>query len=106
MADNTSTILSHTLSSISTSSSTSTTVRTRTVVSTIYIAGVAFMVGIFLLLLWVNLCSRFCRCWHETSVINRFNRQWLGRRSRNGTRTNSSSKTGQARSSCNDDELE
>ena len=106
MAENSTGILSSTFSSLL--SSTSTTVRTRTVVSTIYIAGVAFMVGVFFLLLWVNLCSRYCRCWHETSVINRFNRQWLGRRSRNGTRTSSASKTGQQqrRSLSNDDELE
>ncbi len=107
MAENSTKIISDILSSLSSSSSSSTPpVRTRNVVSAIYIAGIAFMVGIFLLLLWVNLCSRHCWCWHDTSVINRFNRPWLKRRSTTGTRDNSSSKTRHPRTSSNEDELE
>lgn len=35
------------------------------------------MIIVFLLLLWVNLCSRRCWCWHDTPLIHRFDRQWL-----------------------------
>ena len=52
-------------------------VRTRTVINVIYLLGIIFMVIVFLLLLWVNLCSRRCWCWHDTPLIHRFNRQWL-----------------------------
>jgi hypothetical protein len=91
---------------ISSLSSTTPPVRTRNVVNVIYIAGIAFMVGIFLLLLWVNLCSRHCWCWHDTSVINRFNRPWLKRRSTTRTHDSSSSKSRHQQTSSNDDELE
>jgi hypothetical protein len=113
MAENSTKIISHILSSLSSNlpSSLSSTapppVRTRNVVNAIYIAGIAFMVGIFLLLLWVNLCSRHCWCWHDTSVMNRFNRPWLMQRSTSRTRDNSSSsKTRQQRIPPNEDELE
>ena len=87
-------------------SSSAAPVRTRTVVNAIYVAGIAFMIGIFLLLLWVNLFSRHCWCWHDTSVVNRFNRQWLIRRPSNENNDNSSSaKNRHQRRSSNDDEL-
>ncbi|CAF3911903.1 unnamed protein product, partial [Rotaria sp. Silwood1] len=70
-------ITSSSLTNNSLSSSIAPPVRTRIMINAIYIAGVAFMVGVFLLLLWVNLCSRHCWCWHDTPVVNRFNRQWL-----------------------------
>jgi hypothetical protein len=103
MVENSTQIISLILPS---SSSSTTPVRTRTVVSAIYIAGIAFMIGIFLLLLWVNLFSRHCWCWHDTSVVNRFNRQWLIRRSITATNDSSPSKTRHQRRSSNDDELE
>lgn len=55
---------------------TSPAVRTRSVINAIYIAGIAFMLIVFLTLLWINLCSRRCSCWHDTSLVNRFHRQW------------------------------
>ncbi|UJR22643.1 hypothetical protein I4U23_025683 [Adineta vaga] len=58
------------------SSTTPSPVRTRSVVNAIYIAGIVFMIIVFLLLLWINLCSRRCWCWHDTPLINRFHRQW------------------------------
>ncbi|CAF0976211.1 unnamed protein product [Rotaria sordida] len=94
------------LTNNSQSSSTSPPVRTRIMVNAIYIAGVAFMVGVFLVLLWVNLCSRHCSCWHDTPVTNRFNRQWLIQRSMTTNNDNSSSKNRQQRRSLNADELE
>ena len=103
MADNSTKTLLHLTSSLSSSTP---PVRTRNVVNVIYIAGIAFMVGIFLLLLWVNLCSRHCGCWHDTSVTKRFSRQWLKRRSTTRTRDSSSTKSRQQQTSSNDDELE
>jgi hypothetical protein len=94
-----STILSSLIDSSSSSSilsSSASPVRTRTVVNAIYIAGIAFMLGVFLLLLWVNLFSRHCSCWHDTSVGNRFNRQWLIRQpSSENNESSSSSKNRQ-----------
>ncbi|CAF1450831.1 unnamed protein product [Rotaria magnacalcarata] len=78
--------------------------RTRIMINAIYIAGVAFMVGVFLLLLWVNLCSQTCWSWHDTPIINRFNRQWLIRRSMGTSNDSESSKDRQQRKSLNDDE--
>ena len=92
------------LSNLPTSSSTP--VRTRTVVNAIYITGIAFMIGIFLLLLWVNLFNRYCWCWHDTPVGNRFNRQWLVRRPMTANNDRSSSKNPHERRSSNDDELD
>ena len=68
-------------SASSSSSSSSSPVRTRTVINVIYLLGIIFMILVFLLLLWVNLCSRRCWCWHDTPLIHRFNRQWLLQRS-------------------------
>lgn len=51
--------------------------RSRTVINVIYILGIVFMVVVFFALLWINLYSRHCRCWHDTPLIHRFNRQWL-----------------------------
>ncbi len=79
---------------------------TRTAVSTMYIAGIIFMVTVFLLLLWVNLFSRHCWCWHDTSFTNRFNRQWLIRRSMMPSNDSSSSKHRYQRRPSNEDELE
>jgi hypothetical protein len=74
-------------------SSTPSTVRTRTVINVIYILGIVFMIIVFLVLLWVNLYSRRCWCWHDTSLIHRFNRQWPSKHQR------------QQRSSNDNDEL-
>ena len=82
------------------------TARTRTVVSTIYIAGIAFMVGVFLVLLWVNLFSRYCWCWHDTSVSNRLNHQWFIQRSTGGQNEDASSKDRRQRRQSEEDELE
>ncbi len=112
MVENSTKIISYILSSLSSdlssssSSSPPSPVRTRTVVNAIYITGIAFMIGIFLLLLWVNLFSRHCWCWHDTSVGNRFNRQWLIRRSIIATHDSSSSKNRQQQRPSNEDELE
>lgn len=57
-------------------------VRTRTVINVIYISGIVFMIVVFLVLLWINLYSRRCWCWHDTPLINRFNREWIKKRSR------------------------
>jgi hypothetical protein len=73
-----------------------------------YVVGIAFMIVIFLILLWVNLFSRHCWCWHDTSASNRFNRQWLIRRSRNTSNDNDSSSSSKHRHQqrpSNDDEL-
>lgn len=104
MVENSTKIMSYISSTLS--SSPPTTVQTRTVVNAIYVAGIAFMIGIFLLLLWVNLFSRHCWCWHDTSVGNRFNRQWLIRRSMATSNESSSSKHRHQRRSSNEDELE
>lgn len=93
-------------SSLSTPSVSSPPVSSRIMINAIYIAGVAFMVGVFLLLLWVNLCSQACKCWHETPILSRFNRRWLIRSSMNANHDDSSSKNRQQRKSLNDDELE
>jgi hypothetical protein len=106
MVENSTKIISHILSSLSSNiSSPSPPVSTRTVVNAIYIAGIVFMIGIFLLLLWVNLFSRHCRCWHDTSVGNRFNHQWLIRRSMTRSNDSSSSKHRHQRKPSNEDEL-
>lgn len=81
--------------------------RSRNVVNAIYIAGIAFMIGVFLILLWVNLCSQHCWCWHDTPLINRFNNNWLIRRSLTRSEQNTnSSKNRHQRQTSNDDELE
>ena len=59
------------------SSSLSSPIRNRTMINVIYISGILFMIAVFLLLLWVNLCSRRCWCWHDTPLVHRFDRQWL-----------------------------
>lgn len=69
------------LPSIVLSSSVVTPDRARTVINVIYILGIGFMLIVFLVLLWINLYSRRCWCWHDTSLIHRFNRQWLIKRS-------------------------
>jgi hypothetical protein len=95
------------LSSNLISSSSPPPVGTRTAVSTMYIAGIVFMVSVFLLLLWVNLFSQHCWCWHDTSFTNRFNRQWLIRRSMMPSNDSSSSKHHyHQRRPSNEDELE
>ncbi|CAF1302115.1 unnamed protein product [Adineta steineri] len=76
MLENTTKLLSL-LASSSLSSTPITPVRTRNVVNAIYIAGIVFMIIVFLVLLWINLCSRQCWCWHDTSLSNRFNRRLL-----------------------------
>jgi hypothetical protein len=111
MVENSTKIISYILSSLSSdlsssSSSSPPPVRTRTVVNAIYITGIAFMIGIFLLLLWVNLFSRHCWCWHDTSVGNRFNPRWLIRHSIIATHDSSSSKNRQQQRPSNEDELE
>lgn len=81
--------------------------RSRNVVNAIYIAGIAFMIGVFLILLWVNLCSQHCWCWHDTPLTNRFNNNWLIRRSLTRSEQNTnSSKNRHQRQTSNDDELE
>lgn len=89
--------------SSSASSSVIPPVRTRTVVNAIYIAGIAFMIGVFLLLLWVNLCSQNCRCWHDTSLVRRLNERWLRRRSLNRASGQPIGKAQRQRSSIDDD---
>ena len=108
MVENSTKLISSIISSSLSSNlaSTSPPVRTRTMVNAVYIAGIAFMVGVFLLLLWVNLFSRHCWCWHDTPVGNRFNRQWLIRRSMTASNDSSSSKNRQQRRPSNEDELE
>jgi hypothetical protein len=80
-------------------------VRTRTVINVIYILGIIFMVIVFFVLLWVNLYSRRCWCWHDTPLINRFNRQWLINRSMSRNTDTSSSKNQRQQRPSNDDEL-
>lgn len=112
MLENSTKLISTILSSSSlssklpSSSSSSEPVRTRVMINAIYIAGVAFMVGIFLILLWVNLCSRHCWCWHDTSVVNGFNRAWIIRRSMATNTDSSSSKVRQQQRAFDEDELE
>ena len=65
----------------SSSSSTLSPVSTRNVINAIYIVGIVFMIIVFFALLWINLYSRRCWCWHDTPLVNRFNRQWLIKRS-------------------------
>lgn len=84
------------------SSSSSSPDRTRTVINVIYVLGIVFMVIVFLLLLWINLYSRRCWCWHDTPLIHRFNRQWLIKRSMQENARNSQ----RERRSLNDDELQ
>ena len=66
---------------LSSSSSSPSSLRMRTVFSTVYVSGIAFMIVVFLILLWINLYSRQCWCWHDTPLTNRFNYQWLIKRS-------------------------
>ena len=63
------------------SSPSSLPVRNRAVINFIYILGVVFMVTVFFVLLSINLYSRRCWCWHDTPLNQRFNRQWLLKRS-------------------------
>jgi hypothetical protein len=79
--------------------------RTRTMINVIYILGIVFMLIVFIVLLWINLYSRRCWCWHDTPLIHRFNRQWLIKRSMNRNSTMSSSNNQRERRSLNDDEL-
>lgn len=80
-------------------------VRTRTVINVIYISGIAFMIGVFVILLWINLYSRRCWCWHDTLLVQRFNRQWLIRRSMSRNNDASGSKQHRQGKLTNDDEL-
>jgi hypothetical protein len=86
-------------------SSSSSPVRTRTMINVIYIFGILFMIIVFLLLLWVNLCSRRCWCWHDTPLINRFNRQWPLKHTLTTNSDISSSKHQRSRHISNNDEL-
>jgi hypothetical protein len=63
--------------------SSSSPIGTRTVINVIYILGIIFMIIVFLVLLWINLYSQRCWCWHDTPLIHRFNRRWLIKRSIN-----------------------
>jgi len=83
------------------SSSSSSSDHTRTVINVIYISGIVFMLIVFLVLLWINLYSRRCWCWHDTPLIHRFNRQWLIKRSM----TRNTSNDQRERISFNNDEL-
>ncbi len=83
------------------SSSSSSPDRTRTMINVIYVLGIVFMVIVFLVLLWINLYSRRCWCWHDTPLVQRFNRQWLIKRSMHRNTTTSQ----RERRSLNDDEL-
>jgi len=87
------------------SSSSSSPDRTRTVINVIYILGIIFMIIVFLILLWINLYSRRCWCWHDTPLIHRFNRQWLIKRSMARNADMSSSNNEQQQISFNNDEL-
>ena len=102
MIENSTKLLSYIVSSSSSSSSPD---RSRTVINVIYVSGIVFMVIVFLVLLWINLYSRRCWCWHDTPLINRFNRQWLIKRSMNRHPSTSLSNNQQERRSLNDDEL-
>jgi hypothetical protein len=79
--------------------------RTRTVINVIYILGIIFMIIVFLVLLWINLYSRRCWCWHDTFLIHRFNRQWLIKHSMNRNTDMSSSNNQQQQISFTNDEL-
>lgn len=91
---------------IESSISSSTQDRTRTVFNFIYLLGIIFMIIVFLVLLWINLYSRRCWCWHDTPLIHRFNRQWLVKHSMNRNNDMSLSNNQQQRTPFNnDDEL-
>ncbi|CAF3318302.1 unnamed protein product [Rotaria sp. Silwood2] len=90
---------------ISTSSSTLSPVRTRTVINVIYISGIVFMIIVFLVLLWINLYSQRCWCWHDTPLINRFYREWIMRRSLTRSTDISLSKHRRQQRLSNDNEL-
>ncbi|CAF3072464.1 unnamed protein product [Rotaria socialis] len=80
-------------------------VRTRTVINVIYISGIVFMIIVFLVLLWINLYSQRCWCWHDTLLIQRFNREWIIRRSKTRNTDTSLSKHQQQGRLTNDNEL-
>jgi len=86
-------------------SSSSSPDHTRTVINVIYILGIIFMIIVFLILLWINLYSRRCWCWHDTPLIHRFNRQWLIKRSMARNADMSSSHNEQQQIPFNNDEL-
>ncbi|CAF1046426.1 unnamed protein product [Rotaria magnacalcarata] len=80
-------------------------VRTRTVINVIYISGIVFMIIVFLVLLWINLYSQRCWCWHDTRLIQRFNREWIIRRSQTRNTGTPVSKHQRQRRLSNDNEL-
>lgn len=80
-------------------------VRSRTVINVIYVSGIVFMIAVFLILLWVNLCSRQCWCWHDTPLIHRFNRQWLLKRSITRKSNLSSNRTNRSTTPSQQDEM-
>ncbi|CAF1063302.1 unnamed protein product [Rotaria sordida] len=104
--DNSTKLYSFIISSSSSSSSLSlSTARSRTVINVIYISGIVFMIIVFLTLLWINLYSRWCWCWHDTFLINRFYREWVIRRSMASSTDISLSKHRQQENLSNDNEL-
>ena len=80
--------------------------RARTVINVIYVLGIVFMLIVFLVLLWINLYSRRCWCWHDTPLIHRFNRQWLIKRSIRQNPTRSPIHHRPERTSLHDEELQ
>jgi hypothetical protein len=90
------------LSFIASSSSLS-PVHASDLINAIYIAGIIFMIIVFLVLLWINLYSQRCWCWHDTPLIHRFNRQWLIKRSLMKNTNMPSTENQRQRRSSNDD---
>ena len=79
--------------------------RKRTVINVIYISGIVFMIVVFFVLLWINLYSRRCWCWHDTILIHRFNRQWLQKRPKSTNTDMSLSKNEQQLKLSNDNDF-
>ncbi|CAF1564007.1 unnamed protein product [Rotaria sp. Silwood1] len=80
-------------------------VRTRTVVNVIYISGIVFMIIVFLVLLWINLYSRRCWCWHDTPLNHRFYHEWIITRSIRRSTDTSLSKNQREKKLSNNNEL-
>jgi hypothetical protein len=85
------------------SSSSLSPVHASDLINAIYIAGIIFMIIVFLVLLWINLYSQRCWCWHDTPLIHRFNRQWLIKRSLMKNTNMPSTENQRQRRSSNDD---
>jgi hypothetical protein len=98
MVENSTKVLSFIVSSSSLSP-----VHASDLINAIYIIGVIFMIIVFLVLLWINLYSQRCWCWHDTPLINRFNRQWLMKRSLIKNTNMPSTENQRQRRSSNDD---